>query len=810
MHALIWTVLFVVLLGGLLFVRASLLIWTISAFALVIGLTVDTHSVIASSILGVACLILLIFNIRPLRRLLITRFAFKLYKSLMPAMSATEKEALEAGSVGFEGEFFHAQPDWQKLFSIQKPQLTAEEQAFLDGPTETLCEMLDDWKVTHEDHDLPPAVWQYIKEQGFFGLIIPKSYGGKEFSALLHSLVLVKLFSRSITLASTVAVPNSLGPAELLLHYGTKAQKDYYLPRLAKGEEVPCFALTSPTAGSDASSLTDHGIVCKGQFNGEEVLGIRLTWSKRYITLAPVATVLGLAFKLFDPDHLLGHVEKLGITCALIPTSTPGVITGRRHFPASSVFQNGPTQGKDVFIPLDYIIGGNKMIGQGWRMLVECLSVGRSISLPSSGVAGVKVAAHSAGAYARIRRQFNVAIGQFEGVEEKLGRIAGKAYQTDAVSKLTLSAIDHGQKPAIPSAIIKYHCTELGRQCTIDAMDVHGGKAVCLGPKNYLAGGYHAAPVGVTVEGANILTRNMIIFGQGLVRCHPYALSEMEAAGMENQGDAVKLFDKAVFSHMGFTLSNIVRSFILGLSHARFAFVPKLPCKPYLQHFTRFSSSFALMADMCMFIFGGDLKRKERVSARLGDVVSYLYIGAAVLKMHADRGYPMEEKALIQWACQDALFQIQTAFDELLLNLPNRWVAGFLRVLLFPLGKRFEKPSDRLDHELAKLLMTPSVTRDQLIHGIYLKESKSTNVNPFFTLTKTLDQAIAIEPIEKKLHQLEKAKEIKGFDTAELAAEAYRKQLISEAEYTLWKAADALRMSIIHVDDFDAKLQDPL
>ena len=551
--------------------------------------------------LGVLVAALWLLNVRPLRAGLITRPFMRAYLRLLPAMSQTEKEALEAGTVWWDGELFTGAPKWEKLLAAKPPQLSAAESAFIDGPCEELCRMLDEWNITHERGDLPPQVWEFLKTRGFFAMIIPKKYGGLEFSAYAHSCVLAKIASRSATASSTVAVPNSLGPAELLNHYGTEEQKNYYLPRLARGEEVPCFALTGPRAGSDASSIPDTGIVSRGLWQGREVVGLKLNFSKRYITLAPVATVIGLAFRMFDPERLLGGKTDIGITCALIPRNTPGVSIGRRHFPLNIPFQNGPIQGKDVFVPLDFIIGGAAMAGSGWRMLVEQLSVGRCISLPSNATGGAKAGVWATGAYARIRTQFNLPVGKFEGVETVIARMVGLTYTMDAARSVTAGAIDGGEKPSVPSAMLKYHVTEMGRQVANDAMDVHGGKGICLGPRNYLGRGYQIVPVAITVEGANLLTRNLIIFGQGAVRCHPFVLREMTAARNPDRTAGVAEFDRALFGHIGFTISNAVRSFIMALTHARFTRAPvQGPTARYYQHIVRFSASFAFAVDVAM------------------------------------------------------------------------------------------------------------------------------------------------------------------------------------------------------------------
>jgi len=649
-----------------------------------------------------------LLNVRPLRKAVITRPFMKTYLRALPSMSQTEKEALEAGTVWWDGELFTGAPRWDKLLAARPPQLSAEESAFLAGPCEELCRMLDEWHITHERGDLPPQVWEFLKTRGFFAMIIAKRYGGLEFSAYGHSCVLAKISSRSPTASSTVAVPNSLGPAELLNHYGTEEQKNYYLPRLARGEEVPCFALTGPRAGSDAASIPDTGIVCRGVWQGREVLGLKLNFSKRYITLAPVATVIGLAFRMFDPERLLGGKTDIGITCALIPRNTPGVSIGRRHFPLNVPFQNGPIQGKDVFVPLDCIIGGAAMAGAGWRMLVEQLSVGRCISLPSNTTGASKAAVLATGAYARIRTQFNLPVGRFEGVEAVIARMVGLTYTMDAARSVTAGAIDSGQKPSVPSAMLKYHVTEMGRQVANDAMDVHGGKGICLGPKNYLGRGYQIVPVAITVEGANLLTRNLIIFGQGAVRCHPFVLREMNAARNPDRSAGIEEFDHALFGHIGFTISNAVRSFIMALTHARFTRAPVHgPTARYYQHVVRFSASFAFAVDVAMLSLGGYLKKKESLSARLGDVLSCLYLASMVLKHHENQGRQQEDLPVIEWACRHLLYYAQEQLHGFMRNFPNRALAALMRVLIFPRGRIYSAPGDRLGRTVAALVTTP-------------------------------------------------------------------------------------------------------
>ncbi|MGR7920434.1 acyl-CoA dehydrogenase FadE [Zobellella denitrificans] len=740
-----------------------------------------------------------VLNLPALRHGLLSRPLFKVYKGLMPEMSRTEKEAIEAGTTWWEAELFRGKPDWQTLHNYPRPRLSEEEQAFMDGPVETVCRMTNDWEVTHERADLSPEVWAYLKEHKFFAMIIKKEYGGLEFSAYAQSRVLQKLCSTSAVLASTVGVPNSLGPGELLQHYGTKEQKDHYLPRLARGEEIPCFALTSPEAGSDAGAIPDYGVVCLGEWQGKEVLGMRITWNKRYITLAPVATVLGLAFKLRDPERLLGGEEDLGITCALIPTNTPGVNIGRRHFPLNVPFQNGPTQGKDVFVPIDYIIGGQEMAGQGWRMLVECLSVGRGITLPSNGTAGSRVSALASGAYSRIRRQFKLPIGRMEGIEEPLARLGGNAYLSDAASMLTVTGIDLGEKPSVISAIVKYHLTDRSQRSIIDAMDIHGGKGICMGPNNYLARGYQGAPIAITVEGANILTRSMIIYGQGAIRCHPYVLAEMLSVQEPDAKKALAQFDRALFGHLGFALGNFARSAWFGLTGARLSPAPvKDATARYYRQMNRLSANLGLLSDLAMATLGGELKRKERLSARLGDILSQLYLVSATLKRFNDEGRPAEVLPLVHWACQDGLYRAQVALVELLDNFPARGLGRVLKLLLMPFGAPLKRPSDRLDHQVARLLQTPGLARNSLAGDLYLTPEEG---NPLGMLEQALTDILRAEPVFDKATRAVGRRPFTMLD--QLAEEALAAGAISQEDAALLTAAEASRLRTINVDDFD-------
>ncbi|ABO90802.1 acyl-CoA dehydrogenase [Aeromonas salmonicida subsp. salmonicida A449] len=788
----------ILVIGAMAYRRASLFTSTLAtAAALVAGTLYGNVPLLVWALFAMVAIPL---NLVDFRRNQLTKPLFKIYKSIMPEMSRTEKEAIEAGTTWWEADLFAGNPNWKKLHAIPVSVLSTEEQAFMDGPVENVCRMVNDWEVTHERADLSPEVWQYLKDNKFFAMIIKKKYGGLEFSAYAQSCVLQKLCGASAVLASTVGVPNSLGPGELLQHYGTDEQKDHYLPRLAVGKEIPCFALTSPEAGSDAGSIPDFGIICKGEWEGEEVLGMRLTWNKRYITLAPIATVLGLAFKLRDPDHLLGDEEELGITCALIPTHIKGVEIGRRHFPLNVPFQNGPTRGDNVFVPLDFIIGGPAMAGQGWRMLVECLSVGRGITLPSNSTGGVKMLALATGAYSRIRRQFKLPIGKMEGIEEPLARLGGNAYIMGAAANLTVTGIDLGEKPSVISAIVKYHLTDRAQKCIIDAMDIHGGKAICMGPNNYLARGYQGAPIAVPVEGANILTRSMIIYGQGAIRCHPYVLPEMLAASHPDKEQALKDFDKAMFSHVGFAISNLVRSFWLGLTGARFAAAPyKDQTKGYYQQLSRLSANLAFLSDMAMGTLGGELKRKERVSARLGDVLSQLYLASSALKRYQDEGRQQADLPLLHWALQDAMFKAQEAIDELLRNFPNRWIGLALRVIVLPLGRDMKRPSDKLDQQVARLLQTPSETRSRLAQGQYLTREEG---NPFGLLEQALDDVLAAEPLFDKVCKADGIKRL--FMQLDKVADAgLALGVLNQNEADLLRRAEESRLRTINVDDFD-------
>ncbi|TBU72937.1 acyl-CoA dehydrogenase [Phytopseudomonas daroniae] len=736
-----------------------------------------------------------------LRRKHFTAPLFAWFQKVLPPMSATEKDAIEAGTVWWDGELFSGRPDWDKLLAYPKARLTAEEQAFVDGPTEELCAMVSDWDIGQR-MDLPPEAWAHIKQHGFFALIIPKEYGGKGFSAYAHSQVAMKLATRSGDLASTVMVPNSLGPAELLLHYGTEEQRNHYLPRLARGDDIPCFALTGPLAGSDAGAMPDSGVICKGQWNGEEVIGLRLNWEKRYITLGPIATLLGVAFKAYDPDHLLGDKEELGISLALIPTDTPGVEIGRRHLPLGAAFMNGPNSGKDVFVPLEYLIGGPDYLGKGWMMLMNCLSVGRSISLPAVGTGAAKYTSLVTGQYSQVREQFNVPLSAFEGIQEALARIGGNAWLMDSARILTANAVDLGEKPSVLSAILKYHLTERGRECITHAMDVHGGKGIIMGPSNYLGRSWQGAPIFITVEGANILSRNLMIFGQGAIRCHPYVLKEMALAQREDRDQALLEFDDLLMQHIGFAVSNAASTLILSLSLGMLGKVPgDRISRPYFRALNRLAAAFAMLADFSMMLLGGELKRRERLSARLGDALSHLYLASAALKRYHDQDYPEYIRPLLHWALEESLGKAEMALDDLLSNFPNRALGCALRVLVFPFGRRHQGPDDHLDAQVAAIIgrNAGDPALEELLEGCFRPSSTE---DPVGALQHAFNLLQETQPLQKKLHKAVKAGQVREMPGQNEIETAVAAGVLTAEEGQQLQRAEIARRVVIDVDDF--------
>ncbi|KWV47183.1 acyl-CoA dehydrogenase [Bradyrhizobium macuxiense] len=731
------------------------------------------------------------------RRDFITKPIFSWARGVLPTMSDTEREALEAGDVWWDADLFTGNPDWSKLLAFAPAKLTDEENAFLHGPVDQLCAMLDEWKINWEWRDLPPEVWDFVRRNKFFGMIIPKEFGGLGFSPYAHSEVVRKVSSRSLTAAVTVMVPNSLGPGELLMRFGTREQQQKWLPRLADGRDIPCFGLTSPEAGSDAASMIDTGIICKGIFEGREVLGLKLNWHKRYITLGPVATLLGLAFKAYDPDHLVGKEEELGITVALIPTNLSGVSIGHRHLPAMQVFQNGPNWGRDVFIPLDYIIGGQARLGQGWKMLMTALAAGRGISLPSLSAAGAAYAARTSGAYARIREQFGISIAKFEGIEEPLARITATAYLLDAARRLTCAALNEGHHPAVISGIMKLHATERMRIAIDDAMDIHGGKAVIDGPQNYLGELYRSVPVGITVEGANILTRNLIVFGQGAIRAHPYLLQEMNALGEADRDKGLTAFDTAFWKHVGHSFATMVRAWGRSWTFGLFAPAPDAgEATEYYRQLSRYSSAFALCADMALLTLGGALKRKEMLSARFGDILSELYLLSAALKRWQDEGRQKEDLPALEWCMATGFKTIENRFAEILANLPNRVVGWVLKFLIQPFGARVVGPSDRVIHQCAQLVLSPSAARDRLTPDLAFVEDD----RGIARLEKAFRLVTESEDAAKRLH----AARIHDWQ------DAVKKGVITQGEGEKLAAAREAVAKVIEVDDFAPEALSPI
>jgi acyl-CoA dehydrogenase len=746
-------------------------------------------------ILSALAALALVLLVPPVRRAVLTRALMPMLARTIPRMGETERIALEAGTVWWEAELFSGRPRWKRLLEFKPAGLTEKERAFLAGPVEQLCGMLDDWQVI-QSGDLEPEIWDFLKKHRFFGMIIPEEYGGLGFSALAHSGVITKLSSRSVTAAVTAMVPNSLGPAELIHRYGTPDQKKYYLPRLATGEEVPCFALTEPEAGSDATAQHSYGVVCRGTYEGRETLGMRLTWNKRYITLAPVATVLGLAFKLRDPDRLLGGDTDLGITCALLPARVPGVTLGERHDPLGVPFQNGPTAGKDVFVPLDFIIGGPAMAGSGWRMLMDCLAAGRGISLPSLSAGAAQLAARTVSAYANVREQFGLPIGRFEGIEEPIARIAGQTYLLDAARRLTLGAIDAGEKPAVVSAIVKRYLTEGMRQVVNDAMDVQAGAAISRGPRNILAGAYASLPVGITVEGANILTRSLIIYGQGAIRCHPYVQSEMAAIASRD----VVAFDKAFFGHIGHTIGTAVRAKLFAWSGELLAASPVGgAAAPWFRRLARQSAAFALISDFAMVTLGGTLKRRERISGRLADALAWMYLSSATLKRFVDDGQPRRDRAFFDWAAAHAAHEVDQALLGVLANLPSRPVAWLLRAMLFPFRSGSKAPHDRVGEAAARALLSDREARENLTADVYRARDEEPGLGRLEAAYRKIVEAF---PVEKKVKDALRARKLTVPEGNGLLDAAFRAGVITEPERNLAQQAADARHDVIQVDAF--------
>ncbi|CUT17412.1 Acyl-CoA dehydrogenase [Candidatus Ichthyocystis hellenicum] len=744
-----------------------------------------------------------LLSFSPLRRSFITNRIFNIFKRVMPPISATEKDAIEAGTIWWDAQIFSGKPSLKLLSSFKEPTLTQEEKNFLDEDVEELCSLFTEWD-TFKHRDLPAHVWSFIRERGFLGIAIPKEFGGKGFSPYAHGVILQKISSHCCAAVIHVMVPNSLGPAELLINYGTEEQRNKYLSRLAQGIEVPAFALTSPEAGSDASSIPDYGIVCRGEWEGEEIIGMRLTWNKRYITMGPICTLLGLAFKLYDPDHLIGDKEDIGITCAIIPSDLPGIEIGRRHYPVDAVFQNGPNSAKDLFIPLSFVIGGVDMVGQGWKMLMESLSEGRGVSLPNTALGSSKLGLFSTTAYAFVRRQFSSPICFFEGVQLPIARMTAFVYIMESMWRLNAIALNLGEKPSVISAICKYHITEMQRKVLSDAMDIQAGKAICSGPNNYIARAYSQTPVAMTVEGANILTRCLIIFGQGAIRCHPFVLREMLAVASTDK-KAIKEFDKALFGHIAFIIRNTIVSFWHGITSSRLVCIcgmnsPK-KWRPYIRHFLRFSAAFAMVSDFSMLIVGGKLKRKEGLSARLGDILSYLFMISAVIKRYDFSNFRDEDEAVVAWSLNYLFVEMQRAFYEFFDNFPLKIFSKILKRLVFPWGPIFKSPTDELSIKLSNIVTSPSVIRDSYLENMFLSKDP---LNPLARLNKAFRMADRANEISKKIRKIALDPWI---DARQGARHALGKGLIKDEEYEFYLGYLDLYDDVIKVDDFSKDLE---
>lgn len=726
-------------------------------------------------------------------RFAISDFLFKRMGRSMPTLSKTEEEALNAGDTWLEKDIFIGKPNWDKLASIST-KLSPEEQAFLDNETQTLCSMLNEWEI-NQARDLPQTVWTYLKDNGFFGLVIGKEYEGKGFSARAHSDIVMKIASRCGVAAVTVMVPNSLGPGELLQHYGTDEQKNYYLPRLAKGIDIPCFALTEPDAGSDATSIQSEAVVMEKMVDGKLVLGVNLTLEKRWITLSPIATLIGLAVVLKDPDSLLQGVGEEGITCLLISRDVPNLEIGNRHLPAEQPFMNGTIRGRDIFVPITSIIGGQKKAGHGWQMLVECLSIGRSISLPALGAASSSVAYLTTGAFARIRRQFNLELAQFEGIEEKLAEIAGLNYLVNATRLLTLAAVNEHKKPASASAITKYFNTELARITINDAMDVHGGRVVVVGPRNYLFNYYQGIPISVTVEGANIMSRNLLIFGQGSMACHPFVRDEFYAV---TQGDKFA-FRRLIWEHIIYFAQNMAKSIGSAWTGGRLIATPKNSLKRACQRLTRLSYAFAWLADLSLIYLGGTLKRKERLSARLADGMSYLYMAMAAVRYCQENGQTNDQTLHAKWAVAYCFYHAQKAMIDFCNNFPSKLLGRLIRILVFPFGQTMAYPSDQLDHQLALLMTQNNLYRKTIAKSIYLSGDSN---QPVDKIENTLQMMIQHQALYDKIPDL---KRYKGAVLTEKLAQKVSEGVLTQDEMDSLVRIEACRWDAIQVDEFSSE-----
>jgi acyl-CoA dehydrogenase len=810
MSTLVFLVLLIATVTALGMFKARVGIWAIALGALLFvwqsGLLTGDPTFPLSSVWALLAWIpigvLAALSVPEVRRKFFVTPAFNHLKKTLPKVSDTEQQALDAGTVGFDAELFSGTPDWTKLRAIPPVTLSPDEQAFLDGPADQLCQLIDDWQIRHAEREIPEAIWDFVKQHGFLGMLISKEHGGLGFSAQAQSLILGKIASRSPDVVTIVMVPNSLGPGELIEKYGTDQQKHHYLPRLARGDEIPCFSLTGPTSGSDAATMRDIGTVVKGEHEGRETLGVRLSWDKRYITLGPNATLVGLAFRLFDPENLLGKGEDVGITVAMIPASHPGVNIGRRHLPSGAAFPNGPNWGNDVFIPIDWIIGGEKMAGQGWRMLMECLAAGRAISLPSSATAGAKAMLRVTSAYARVRRQFGLPVGRMEGIEEPLARIVETAYVNEAARGVTASMVSRGEKPSVISALMKYQTTERLRRAVNDAMDIHGGRAICDGPSNYLQSAYEMVPVGITVEGANILTRTLITFAQGALRSHPYLIREIQSAQNPDGEKGLTDFEDAFLDHIAYTVSNMSGAFFHNVTFGMFAPAPDAvpDLKSHYRQLSRASRNFAVVSDLTIATLGGGLKTKQKICGRLADALSELYFASCVLKRFEDEGRPAADKPIVDFAIANGLARFDEALAGVVQNFPVAPVRWKLRAVVFPFGRHYAPAADKLGGTVAGLVLQPGEVRERLTRHIHISKDVA---DPTGILEITLEKVVAAEDAEKKLEKAIRAGTVRRYHGIDWIGDAVTQNAITAEEGALLREVEALVARVIAVDHFD-------
>jgi acyl-CoA dehydrogenase len=795
---------------GLAIKRAPLWTWTLAVVGIILatqigGLKGNIREPSFGMLSVCAWLVALVFgalSIPSFRRRILVTPIYHMIRRGLPRVSDTARLALEAGTVGFESGFLAGRPDWQELRSIPPMALSQEETAFFNGPTDTLCGMIDDWDIRHNRREIPEAIWSFVKKHGFLCLRLSKQYGGRGFSAQALSLILGKIAARSPDIFGILMIPNSLGLAELIETYGTDAQKGHFLPRLASGEDIPCLALTGPASGSDAATMRDIGTVTRGTYAGADTIGIRASWDKRYITLAPDATLIGIALQVFDPENVLGRGDTLGMTVAIVPARHPGVHVGRRHLPCGAAFSNGPTRGEDVFIPLAWVIGGEAMVGRGWWMITECLATSRAIALPGCAAAGTKAMLRVSTAYGHIRRQFGFPIAKMEGLEEPLARMAETAYVNEACRAVIAAMVDRGEKPSALSALVKYQTTERLRRSVNDAMDLHGGRAIFDGPANYIQSIYQMVPAAITIEGANIVTRGLIAFTQGAFRSHPYLWKEIKACQDDNERRGLAAFENAFLAHISFSLSNLSSALVHNITGGRFCAVPDQPfdADRWYRQLSRASRNFALVADLAVIALARKIRTKQKLTGRLADALSELFLLACVLKRYEDDGRPGDDSQFVAFAMQNGLHRFQEAIRGTIENFPIMWLRLLMRVAVFPLGFPYRPAPDRLGQKIARLASGPGETRDRLTRHIYVSNDP---LDPTGLLEVTLEKVIKAEEIQKKVERAARRGLIRRFHGIDWIGDAVSRNIITQQEGNLLRDAETSTARVVAVDDFD-------